>query len=213
MKYDAAALKEMIPLYINGRLSDSKRAAFEAALASDPALKQELAEFEEIAALYPDIEEEIPFPSSDRVFSRVMDNIDAQEKKAASPDGPGVLFEKLADLIRMTFFSPRVAWALAAVQLVLLVTLVGTMPDTQDFETLSSGGATTATVLKINIVFEEDAMEKDIRALLNQLDAGIVAGPKANGLYVIEIAQSPSPDDVLKVLLDSKFVRLAEPKY
>jgi len=213
MKYDAAALKEMIPLYINGRLSDSERAAFEAALASDPALKQELAEFEEIAALYPDIEEEIPFPSSDRVFSRVMDNIDAQEKKAASPDGPGVLFEKLADLIRMTFFSPRVAWAVAAVQLVLLVTLVGTMPDTQDFETLSSGGATTATVLKINIVFEEDAMEKDIRALLNQLDAGIVAGPKANGLYVIEIAQSPSPDDVLKVLLDSKFVRLAEPKY
>jgi len=213
MKYDAAALKEMIPLYINGRLSDSERAAFEAALASDPALKQELAEFEEIAALYPDIEEEIPFPSSDRVFSRVMDNIDAQEKKAASPDGPGVLFEKLADLIRTTFFSPRVAWAVAAVQLVLLVTLVGTMPDTQDFETLSSGGATTATVLKINIVFEEDAMEKDIRALLNQLDAGIVAGPMANGLYVIEIAQSPSPDDVLKVLLDSKFVRLAEPKY
>ncbi len=213
MKYDAATLKEMIPLYINGRLSDSERAAFEAALASDPALKQELSEFEEIAALYPDIEEEIPFPSSDRVFSRIMDNIDAQEKKAASPDGPGVLFEKLAEFIRTTFFSPRIAWAVAAVQLVLLVTLVGTMPDTQDFETLSSGGATTETVLKINIVFEEDAMEKDIRALLNQLDAGIVAGPMANGLYVIELTQSPSPDDVLKTLMDSKFVRLAEPKY
>jgi len=56
-------------------------------------------------------------------------------------------------------------------------------------------------------------MEKDIRALLNQLDAGIVAGPLANGLYVIEITQSPSPDDVLKALMDSKFVRLAEPKY
>jgi anti-sigma factor RsiW len=213
MKYDAAALKEMIPLYINGRLSDSERAAFEAALASDPALKQELSEFEEIAALYPDIEEEIPFPSSDRVFSRIMDNIDAQEKKAASPDGPGVLFEKLAAFIRTTFFSPRIAWAVAAVQLVLLVTLVGTMPDRQEFETLSSGGATTETVLKINIVFEEDAMEKDIRALLNHLDAGIVAGPMANGLYVIEITQSPSPDDVLKALLDSKLVRLAEPKY
>jgi len=213
MKYDAAALKEMIPLYINGRLSDSERAAFEAALASDPALKQELSEFEEIAALYPDIEEEIPFPSSDRVFSRIMDNIDAQEKKAPSPDGPGVLFEKLADFIRTTFFSPRVAWAVAAVQLLLLVTLVGTMPDRQEFETLSSGGATTETVLKINIVFEEDAMEKDIRALLNHLDAGIVAGPMANGLYVIEITQSPSPDDVLKALMDSKFVRLAEPKY
>ena len=213
MKYDAAALKEMIPLYINGRLSDSERAAFEAALASDPALKQELSEFEEIAALYPDIEEEIPFPSSDRVFSRIMDNIDAQEKKAASTDGPGVLFEKLAEFIRTTFFSPRIAWAVAAVQLVLLVTLVGTMPDTQDFETLSSGGATTETVLKINIVFEEDAKEKDIRALLNQLDAGIVAGPMANGLYVIEITQSPSQDDVLKALIDSEFVRLAEPKY
>jgi anti-sigma factor RsiW len=213
MKYDAAALKEMIPLYINGRLSDSERAAFEAALASDPALKQELSEFEEIAALYPDIEEEIPFPSSDRVFSRIMDNIVAQEKKAASPDGPGVPLEKLAEFIRTTFFSPRVAWAVAAVQLVLLVTLVGTMPDRQEFETLSSGGATTETVLKINIVFEEDAMEKDIRALLNHLDAGIVAGPMANGLYVIEITQSPSPDDVLKALMDSKFVRLAEPKY
>jgi anti-sigma factor RsiW len=213
MKYDAAALKEMIPLYINGRLSDSERAAFEAALGSDAALKRELSEFEEIAALYPDIEEEIPFPPSDRVFSRIMDNIDAREKKAASPDGPGVLFEKLTDFIRTTFFSPRVAWAVAAVQLVLLVTLVGTMPDRQEFETLSSGGATTETVLKINIVFEEDAMEKEIRALLNQLDAGIVAGPMANGLYVIEITESPSPDDVVKALWDSKLVRLAEPKY
>lgn len=213
MKYDAAAFKEMIPLYINGRLSDSERAAFEAALASDPALKQELSEFEEIAALYPDIEEAIPFPSSDRVFSRIMDNIDAQEKKAASPDGPGVFFEKLTEFIRTTFFSPRVAWAVAAVQLVLLVTLVGTMPDRQDFKTLSSGGGTSETALKINIVFEEDAKEKDIRALLNQLDAGIVAGPTANGLYVIEIPQSPSPDDVLKVLVDSKLVRLAETKY
>ena len=213
MKYDAAALKEMIPLYINGRLSESERAAFEAALASDPALKQELSEFGEIAALYPDIEETIPFPSSDRVFSRIMNNIDAQEKKTASPDGPGVFFEKLTEFIRTTFFSPRVAWAVAAVQLVLLVTLVGTMPDTQDFKTLSSGGVTSETVLKINIVFEEDAKEKDIRALLNQLDAGIVAGPTANGLYVIEITQSPSPDDVLKVLVDSKLIRLAEPKY
>jgi hypothetical protein len=35
----------------------------------------------------------------------------------------------------------------------------------------------------------------------------------ANGLYVIEITQSPSPDDVLKALMDSKIVRLAEPKY
>lgn len=213
MKYDAAALKEMIPLYINGRLSDGERAAFETALESDAALRQELSEFEEIAALYPGIEEEIPFPSSDRVFSRIMDNIDAHEKKAASPDGPWVLFEKLADFIRTTFFSPRVAWAVAAVQLVLLVTLVGTMPDRQEFETLSSGGATTETVLKINIVFEEDAMERDIRALLNQLDAGIVAGPMANGLYVIEITEAPSPDEVLKALLDSKLVRLAEPKY
>lgn len=213
MKYDAAALKEMIPLYINGRLSDGERAAFETALESDAALRQELSEFEEIAALYPGIEEEIPFPSSDRVFSRIMDNIDAHEKKAASPDGPWVLFEKLADFIRTTFFSPRVAWAVAAVQLVLLVTLVGTMPDRQEFETLSSGGAATETVLKINIVFEEDAMERDIRALLNQLDAGIVAGPMANGLYVIEITEAPSPDEVLKALLDSKLVRLAEPKY
>ena len=213
MKYDAAAFKEMIPLYINGRLSDSERAAFEKALESDAALKQELSEFEEIAALYPDIEEKIPFPSSDRVFSRIMNNIDAQEKKAASPDAPGMVFEKLAEFIRTAFFSPRVAWAVAAVQLVLLVTLVGTMPDTQEFKTLSSGGAATETVLKFNIVFEEDAMEKDIRALLNQLDAGIVAGPMANGLYVIEITESQPPDDVVKALLDSKLVRLAEPKY
>jgi anti-sigma factor RsiW len=213
MKYDAAALKEMIPLYINGRLSDSERVAFEEALESDPALKQELLEFEEIAALYPDIEEEIPFPSSDRVFSRIMDNIGPPEKKTASPDAPGMFFEKLAAFIRTTFFSPRVAWAVAAVQLVLLVTLVGTMPDTQEFETLSSERATTETALKINIVFEEDAMEKDIRALLNQLDAGIVAGPMANGLYVIEIAESQPPDDALKALMDSKLVRLAEPQY
>jgi anti-sigma factor RsiW len=214
MKYDAAALKEMIPLYINGRLSDSEMTAFEKALESDAALKQELSEFEEIAALYPDIEEEIPFPSSDRVFSRIMDNIDAQEKKAAISDAPGMVFEKLADFIRTTFFSPRVAWAVAAVQLVLLVTLVGTMPDEQEFKTLSSGQTTTATSERFNVVFREDAMEKDIRALLKKIDAGIVAGPLANGLYVIEARSSERPEEgVVNVLLNSKLVRLAEPNY
>ncbi len=213
MKYDTETLREMIPLYINGRLSESEETAFEEALANNAALKQELAEFEEIAALYPEVEEAVPFPSDDKVFARIMDNIEAQEKKTAPADPP-MLFAKLADFFRTTFFSPRVAWAVAGVQLVLLITLVGTLPDKQDYQTLSSGQSTNAASQRLNVVFDENALEKEMRGLLEKIDADIIAGPMANGLYVIEVRTAErSGEDVLKVLLDSKLVRLAEPSY
>jgi len=213
MKYDIETLREMMPLYINGRLSESEKTAFEEALAKNAALKQELAEFEEIAALYPEMEEAVPFPSDDKVFARIMDNIEAQEKKTV-PGDPPMLFAKLAEFFRTTFFSPRVAWAVAGVQLVLLITLVGTLPDKQDYQTLSSGQTASAASQRLNVVFDENALEKEIRGLLKKIDAGIIAGPMANGLYVIEVRTAErSGEDALKLLLDSKLVRLAEPSY
>ena len=213
MKYDHDELREMIPLYINGRLSADETAIFEKALENDPVLEQELAEFEEVAALYPDIEETVPFPSSERVFARIMDNIDVEEKQTPADDQIS-LIEKMTDFFRTTFFSPRVAWAVAGVQLVLLITLVGTLPDKEVYQTLSSGQSSTAVAQKLNVVFNEDAMEKDIRALLNKIDAGIVAGPLANGLYVIEVRTPDEPGkDVVQVLMGSNLVQLAEPNY
>jgi anti-sigma factor RsiW len=213
MKYSPDELREMVPLYLNGRLSADALAAFEDALEQDAALKQEVGEFEEIAALYPDIEESVAFPSDERVFARIMDNIDAEEK-ATAPDERSSLVEKMTEFFRTTFFSPRVAWAVAGVQLVLLVTLVGTLPDKETYQTLSSGQSTAAAAQRLNVVFREEAMEKDIRALLRTIDAGIVAGPLANGLYVIEVRTADrSAEDAAQLLLNSRLVQLAEPNY
>lgn len=213
MKYDTETLREMMPLYINGRLSDSEETAFEEALANNAVLKKELAEFEEIAALYPEMEETVPFPSDDKVFARIMDNIEAQDKKAV-PGDPPMIVEKLTEFFRTTFFSPRVAWAVAGVQLVLLITLVGTLPDKQDYQTLSSGQSTSAASQRLNVVFDENVLEKEMRGLLEKIDANIIAGPMANGLYVIEVRTiEQTGEDALKILLDSKLVRLAEPSY
>lgn len=218
MTYDSDTIEEMIPLYLNGRLPEAEKEAFLQGLREHPELAETFADFREIDAGYSDLEAGVSFPDPDIMFSRIMDNID-QETAAAPAKAPvrkvvtPGFREKLIDFFQTAFLSPRVAWSVAAVQIVLLAAVLAVMPGKNTFETLTSSGNGIAARQELNVVFDEEAAEKDIRALMVRAGTTIVGGPSASGLYIIAIAGDQDTEAVSAILRNSGVVSFVEQRY
>ena len=211
MIYDVEALKAMIPLYLNGQLGDAERQAFAQGLKDHPELAAEVAEYEAIQASYHDLEAETPFPRQDILFGRIMDKIDFEE--AAAREVKFGWREKLADFFHTTFRSPKVAWSVAAVQVVLLVVLLAGMPLRGTFQTLTAPGHLPDGRITLNVVFDANTREKDMRAVLIDNGATIVGGPSADGRYIVAIAGNRSPQAVADAMLQSGVVAFVGQHY
>jgi anti-sigma factor RsiW len=218
MIYDAEALKEMIPLYLNGQLSDEEQKAFAQGLKDSPELAAEVAEYEAIQASYPDLEAETPFPPKDILFGRIMDKIDREETspvrdQAVAREVKSGWREKLADFFYTTCRSPKVAWSVAVVQVVLLVVLLAGMPQRGTFQTLTAPGRLPDGLITLNVVFDPDTREKDMRAVLIDNGATIVGGPSADGRYIVAIAGNRSRQAVADAMLQSGVVAFVGQHY
>ena len=218
MIYDAEALKEMIPLYLNGQLGDEERKAFAQGLKDHPELAAEVAEYEAIQASYQDLEAETPFPRQDMLFDRIMDKIDREAASAVGTQAaarevkPGWR-EKLADFFSAAFRSPKVAWSVALVQVVLLVVLLAGMPQRGTFQTLTAPGRLPDGQITLNVVFDANTREKDMRAVLIDNGATIVGGPSADGRYIVAIAGNRSAQAVADAMLQSGVVAFVGQHY
>ena len=84
--------------------------------------------------------------------------------------------------------------------------------DATKFQTLSSN-VQVETGIQANVIFHDKVMEKDIRTLLNRIDATIVSGPLKNGLYVILIKDAENEDHLLKALKTSDLIKFVQKKY
>jgi anti-sigma factor RsiW len=211
MIYDTDKLKEMIPAYLNGQLSEEEQKAFERSMRDHPELAAEVAEYEAIQASYHDLEAETPFPRQDILFGRIMDKIDREETATVRtrPTARQTQFgwrEKLADFFYTTFRSPKVAWSVAVVQVVLLVVLLAGMPQRGTFRTLTAPGRLPDGRITLNVVFDPDTREKDMRAVLIDNGATMVGGPSADGRYIVAIAGNRSPEAVADAMLQSGVV-------
>lgn len=219
---DKETFQDMIPQYINDQLDPAQKAAFENQLAMDQHLKEELEEFSLIKSSYAPLKETIPAPSPD-VFSRIMDNVTAQEAKSeVESTSRDSVFDSLLDTLterfREFFAAPRLAWSVAAVQMAVILFFVMYNPAIEkqqpaQFQTLSSSTAQMVSGLQANVIFHETAMEKEIRSLLTEIDAAIISGPSESGLYVLLIKDTETEDRVLKILKSSDLVKFAQKKY
>lgn len=218
MTYNIDTIKKMIPLYLNGRLSGQEKEIFEQGLKEHPDLTEELSDFQEINAVYNDLEADVPFPDPNAMFNRILDKIDREEAGARQKAPvrkvviPG-LREKLIDFFQTTFMSPRVAWSVAAVQIVLLAALLVALPGRSTFQTLTSPGNGANARQELNVIFNEDATEKDIRELMIQNGVTIVGGPSDNGLYIVAISSGQSVDAISLALRNSGIVSFVEQRY
>lgn len=172
-------IEELLPFYVNGTLNDAETARVEEKLAHDPDLQKEL---EFLRALHrniknTDIEQNAP---GELGLKRLQKSI--RDEAAQSNMRPSAA--------RQPSSRWRIA-AIAACALLFLQTAV-TLPMWKDNDILTAASGTFSTVPAgqiVEITFVPTAREENIRALLLSIDATIIEGPSALGLYKLSIAK------------------------
>lgn len=207
---DFEKFREMIPGYLKKALDETEQHAFEAAVEKYPQLERDLAQFREIHCYYGDMQRETPRPP-DAVYRRVTASIRASEEKRSADRWD--VWRDSARQLRRFFCSPRLAWGLAAIQLAVIVVLIGVYPAPHRFKTLTSAPLQVRRGPAVNVVFQPGATEKEIRSLLTALGAVIVNGPTAEGLYTIVLPPHVNSDQVLARLQKDPSVKFAAKAY
>ena len=117
--------------------------------------------------------------------------------------------EHLADF----FTSARLAWGVVIAQFALLVTLWLSSTG-NGITAIGADGKPIANIATINVVFADNATQKEIRELLATVDAQIANGPTSIGLYTIYIKGTESEAKiVIDKLKKSTLILLAEPAF
>lgn len=167
---------------------------------------------DEIRYSYHDLSEKLPLPPSN-AFSRIMNTINAEEKKQKNRVNQS-MFSIIVEFINDRIITKKVGWAVAGAQFAVLLFLFISpqVSDINTFKTLSINPLPGKTI-EINIVFKENAMQKDIRQLLNNSDAIIVNGPAENGLYILKVKQGHDFEMRLQAIKNSKIVKFAGARY
>jgi hypothetical protein len=197
-KSDYESVRELIPLYVKGLLSDSQKAEVERAADEHAELRTEIDQWKKIQGAYETIEGKIPQPSG-TLYSRIAAGIKEQ-------DQPG-FFEKF-------MLSKKLALSFIAAQFLIIVALgIYILQSKPEYSTLSAPPSETDSLIKIHIIFKETATEADIRKLLLQVHARIISGPSMSGLYVIELPSQEEIDKSLSILQGNKIVEFAEKAY
>lgn len=197
-KTDCESIKSLVPLYVRGLLYGPEKAEFERALIERPELRDEVERWRAIGSAYEALEARLPHPPS-WAYSRITDKIKKTEKVS--------FFQRVIPAEKLSF-------ALIAAQLLIIIALgVYIMNLRTEYGTLSAPSMVTEGLVRINVVFEEDAPEGEIRRLLTEVDGRIIDGPYSSGLYVIGIASEKGLEDALNKLRANRIVMKAERTY
>ena len=111
--------------------------------------------------------------------------------------------------------SSRFAWTIAAIQFILLLAVVFyTAPITENTAMSGDAAGQISGVTTYNIVFADNATQKEIRELLVSLEIQVANGPTSIGLYTIFV--KGSKDEAAKTfnkLKNSNLILLVEPSF
>lgn len=210
MNHTADKYEDMIPSYLNGRLADEEKQAFLHQLETDQYLKIQVEEFSNIKESCSGLSDALPKPSKE-IFSKIIERVESSENEhktnVRSDDLQPPFYKKLTDFFRV----PEVAWSLTVLQAAVIVFLVYYEPALSEYETLSSPPVSVQSEhIEFNIVFDESAMEKQIRHLLHSTGAEIINGPEENGLYTISVRNQKDNTRFLEQLKQSPFVKFVQ---
>jgi hypothetical protein len=111
------------------------------------------------------------------------------------------------------FTSARLAWGVVIAQFALLITLWLTSTG-NGITAIGTDGRPISDIATINVVFADNATQKEIRELLASVDAQIANGPTSIGLYTIYIkGNETDAKSVINKLKKSTLILLAEPSF
>lgn len=189
---DFARLVQLLPWYVNGTIRADDRAWVDACLAAHPQARQELAWFQTLGG---EISEQVSQVPADIGLQRAMAQVRDDAKQAKSPSLWQRLVNWLAQLTPRG--SPRFAPAMAALA-TLIVLQAGMLtnlllkPDETSAIRSGAQGWADGPLLRVN--FKADAKESEIRLLLVEAQALIVAGPTTLGDYFVKVAPARIDD-------------------
>ncbi len=194
-------VRELLPFFINGTLSELENARVMRHLASCASCHAELDEQRRLK----DLMRAAPEPPGDAqsAWARLERALDAESRARAR--------RRWVRLARMSGLS----LAAAAAMVLLLTPVVLVDPDSgaTDYRTLTSATPDSITGSgAIRAVFVSQATVGDIEDLLDRTGLQIVSGPSPRGVYTLAPGTSASAaHDALAALRASPLVALAEP--
>lgn len=191
----------LIPWYVTGKLGDNDRAAVEAYLDEHPDARKQLALVgEEIDATLV-ASDAIDAPSA-RMLDRLMADIDAIE--GPQREGAGAFARALNALTAWLPASAPTGLRLAGIAAALVICaqaaaigwfVVKQQVPVAGYETASEGAVTQAAGPRALVGFQDGARAADIAALMDQVGAVIVDGPKPGGVFVIRFKSANMSQD------------------
>ncbi len=188
-------LKDAVPDYVRGRLSDAERRAVEAAAEADPSLAAEIRLFEKIAEQYAADRE--PGAADELGWARLARAIDA-ETSPGETSGAGAGGAKVSRRWRYA----AILFGVLALGQPAFQALRGDGEDGDARYVTVSEEVSDTHALKVGFV--ADARAGEIRALLERSRGEIVAGPSALGLYRVSFASAEAKDAALQSYRDEK---------
>ncbi|WP_020591320.1 anti-sigma factor family protein [Kiloniella laminariae] len=196
-------LEQLLPFYVNGSLSPEETNRVEQALAEDPALQEEIDFLKHLRDEVKDLElGNSPGEFGLRRLQKALKEEQKQRNSAETSSGT---------VVPLSIRGWRLA-AIAACLLLLLQTAV-TLPmwNRSGDDLIAAGGGTAAQLggQIITVTFVPEASEENIRNLLLAVDASIVAGPSALGVYRLSVARD-SEAVVEKLLAHRNLVETAQ---
>lgn len=202
----------MLPWYVSGKLDNADRQRVETYLASDQQLAERLALIQEERDAAVDANEAAGAPGRG-ALDRLMASIEAEPARSAL-HSPVALWEWASRLIgapvpaglRWAAGAAVIVIAIQAVALGLLATS-GVSPGVR-YQSATGQTPSPAKGTFALVRFADKANASEIAALLNDMDAAIIDGPKPDGIFKIRLSNrevtGAERDELLKKLLSNQ---------
>ena len=209
-EYGNRDIADLLPWYENGRLNESDRQRVDAALATDPALRQELALVREEVAATIDVNEALGTPSRQAV-DRFLATLEASPR--STPTSAGTKTDRARFNVirfvtdRIEALRPQtVAWgAMAALALVVLQGgiishLASNAHDATTYQSASVPADSVQTGPALLVAFTPTASAGAIEKLLEDNALSVIGGP-ASGYYSLRIDRhDPNAGKVIDII-------------
>lgn len=190
-------IKSLLPLYVKQNKMDEKCEQIDKSLDNEE-IKRELNFWKMIDRGYENLKCTIPEPNK-KVFTEILKRIDKERNKKRG-------------FFNFFILNRRYSVAFMVAQFLVILALIFYILNLKyEYRTLSVSNIKAATKTSLNVVFNENAREIEIRELLRQIDGKIIDGPSSTGLYLIEIKDKEKKDFALRILKESKIVFFVEP--
>ncbi len=197
MHHDQA--RELLPWFANGTLAENERKGVADHLRACGACRSEVESLDRVRHVVrdPPADDGTEVGNLDEILARIDHDGGARQRK-----------------------TPVVRWLLiaqsAAIVILAILLLVPDSPrvpgDPQSFRTLSAAQETVPQgELLLRIVFVDTTTERQLREILQSVEARIVDGPSPVGAYTLDITDTQDLGSVVERLRAKPSVRLAEP--